>query len=212
VKAQEEYITAGILAGGRSRRLGRDKAFLNWQGRSLIEWSVMRAKGITSNVYLLAKDRAAYQHLSCPVLPDLYSTSSPLSGILTVSPFVKQWLLLLACDIVLFSDRLLPFLWEQRTPGKAVVVRSKEGLQPLLGFYPVELMEYWERAYQNGKYKLQPTLQSMPRIEISEFDLPRPQQGGAPFLNINRAADVENLRNLRTDMLVNKDSMNQDST
>ncbi|MCF7915300.1 MAG: molybdenum cofactor guanylyltransferase [Spirochaetaceae bacterium] len=202
MKPQEEHITAGILAGGRSRRLGRDKAFLNWQGRSLIEWSVMRAKGITSNVYLLAKDRAAYQHLSCPVLPDFYSTSSPLSGILTVGPFVKQWLLLLACDIVLFSDRLLPFLWEQRTPGKAVVVRSKEGLQPLLGLYPVELMGYWEQAYQNGNYKLQPTLQLMPRIEVAEYELPRPQQGEEPFLNINRAADVEQLQRLRTDMRV----------
>lgn len=203
MKGKEEHITAGILAGGRSRRLGRNKAFLNWQGRSLIEWSVMRAKGITSNVYLLGKDRAAYQHLSCPVLPDFYSTSSPLSGILTVGPFVKQWLLLLACDIVVFSDRLLPYLWEQRTAGKAVVVRSKEGLQPLLGFYPVELMGYWERAYQKGRYKLQPTLQRMPRVEVSESDLPRPQQGGAPFLNINRAADVEQLRSLRIDMSVN---------
>ncbi|HKK66342.1 MAG TPA: molybdenum cofactor guanylyltransferase [Clostridia bacterium] len=202
MKGKEEHITAGILAGGRSRRLGRDKAFLNWQGRSLIEWSVMRAKGITPTVYLLAKDRAAYQHLSCPVLPDFYSTSSPLSGILTVGPFVKQWLLLLACDIVLFSDRLLPFLWEQRTPGKAVVVRSKEGLQPLLGLYPVELMGYWERAYQKGNYKLQPTLQLMPRIEVAEYELPRPLQGGAPFLNINRAADVKQLQSLRTDMRV----------
>lgn len=197
---KEEHLTAGILAGGRSRRLGQDKAFLNWQGRSLVEWSLMRAKGVASNVYLLAKDRDAYQHLSCPVLPDFYSTSSPLSGILTVGPFVKQWLLLLACDIVLFSDRLLPYLWEQRTPGRAIVVRSEEGLQPLLGFYPVELMGYWEQAYQRGNYKLQPTLERMPRIEVPESDLPRPLQGGAPFLNINRAADVEQLRSLTTDI------------
>ncbi|MFO7731688.1 MAG: molybdenum cofactor guanylyltransferase [Spirochaetia bacterium] len=202
MKSKEEHLVAGILAGGQSRRLGQDKAFLNWQGRSLIEWSVIRAKGITSNIYLLAKDRAAYQHLSCTVLPDLYSTSSPLSGILTVSPFVKQWLLLLACDVVLFSNRVLPFLWEQRRPGQALVVRSKEGLQPLLGFYPVELMGYWEQAYQKGNYKLQPTLELMPRIEVSESDLPRPLQGGAPFLNINRAEDVEQLRSLRTDMRV----------
>lgn len=161
-----------------------------------MEWSVLSAKKIASDVYILAKEHTLYNRFGCPVLPDLYSTSSPLSGILTLGPFVKDWLLLLACDIVLFTDRLLPFLWEKREPGKAVVVHSKEGLQPLLGLYPAEHLSYWEKAYRSGNYKLQPVIMQMPRVEVSAGELPKPVHGGPSFLNINQAADVERLSQL----------------
>ena len=195
-KARKEHIVAGVLAGGTSRRLGRNKAFIEWRGRPLVEGSVLSAKKMTSDVYILAKEQALYKRIGCPVLPDLYSTPSPLSGILSVGPFVKDWLLLLACDIVLFTDRLLPFLWDKREAGKAVVVRSKEGLQPLLGLYPVEHLSYWEKAYKSGNYKLQPVITQMPRVEVAARELPKPIHGGPSFLNINQDADVERLLQL----------------
>ncbi len=197
-----EKIVAGILAGGQSRRLGRDKATIEWHQRSLIEWSFTRAQSITQNVYLLAKGQARYSHVHAPVLPDLYSTPTPLSGILTIGPFVKNWLLLLACDIVIFTDELLPYLWKQREPGKAVVVHSEEGLQPLLAYYPLEHMEYWEEAYRSGNYKLQPIVMQMPRVEVEAGELPRPLLGGPAFLNINHNADVARLRQLEAHMRV----------
>jgi len=192
-KTRKEHLVAGVLAGGTSRRLGRNKAFIEWRGRPLVEWSVLGAKKISSDVYILAKEQALYNRFDCPVLPDLYSTSSPLSGILTLGPFVKEWLLLLACDIVLLTDGLLPFLWNKRESGKAVVVHSKEGLQPLLGLYPAGHLSYWEKAYRSGNYKLQPVITQMPRVEVAPGELPKPEHGGPSFLNINQAADVERL-------------------
>lgn len=195
-KPAEAQVVAGILAGGQSRRLGRDKGLIRWKGRSLIEWSVLHAQSVTRHVYVLAKHREYYPNLQYPVLPDLYSTSSPLSGILTLAPFVKDWMLLLACDIVLFSDQILPYMWQQRSPGKAVVVKSAEGLQPLLGFYPVRHLQYWERAYRSGNYKLQPVLEQMPRVEIDATELPKPLNGDPVFLNINRKEDLYRLQEI----------------
>lgn len=195
-KAEEPQVVAGILAGGQSRRLGHDKGLIRWNGRTLIEWSLFHAQSVARPVYVLAKQRDYYSNLAYPVIPDFYSTSSPLSGILTLSPFVKDWMLLLACDIVLFSEQVLPYMWQQRSPGKAVVVKSAEGLQPLLGFYPVQHMRYWEKAYSSGNYKLQPVLEQMPRVEIDAADLPKPLNGGSAFLNINRKEDLDRLREL----------------
>ncbi|MFW5711442.1 MAG: molybdenum cofactor guanylyltransferase [Spirochaetota bacterium] len=192
----QAHLIAGVLGGGQSRRLGRDKGLIEWEGRRLIEWSVLSAQKVAQQVYVLAKDRNFYSDLACPVLPDFYSTSSPLSGILTLSPFVKEWMLLLACDIVLFSDQILPFLWEQRESGKAVVVRSEEGLQPLLGFYPAEHLGYWETAYRNANYKLQIVLEQMPRVEIDAAELPAPANGDIGFLNINRVEDLRRLERI----------------
>jgi len=191
------HIVAGVLGGGQSRRLGRDKGLIEWNGRSLIEWAVLSAQQVAQQVYVLAKNRHFYSDLACPVLPDLYSTSSPLSGILTLSPFVREWMLLLACDIVLFSDEILPYLWKQRESGKAVVVRSEEGLQPLLGFYPAEHIGYWEAAYRSANYKLQIVLEQMPRVEIDAADLPKPRNLDDSFLNINREEDLYRLERIR---------------
>ena len=193
---ERTQVIAGVLGGGQSRRFGRDKGLIEWNGRSLIEWAVLSAQRVAQQVYVLAKDRSFYSGLSCPVLPDFYSTSSPLSGILTLAPFVKEWMLLLACDIVLFSDQILPYLWEQRESGKAVVVRSDEGLQPLLGFYPAEHIRYWEAAYRNANYKLQPVLEQMPRVEINAAELPAPVNGDIGFLNINREEDLHTLERI----------------
>ncbi len=203
----QPHIVAGVLGGGQSRRLGRDKGLIQWNGRSLIEWSVVRAQTVASQVYVLAKNRSFYSHLTCPVLTDFYSTSSPLSGILTLAPFVKEWMLLLACDIVLFSDKVLPYIWSRREAGKAVVVRSEEGLQPLLGFYPAAHIPYWERAYRSGNYKLQTVLERMPRVEIEATEIPAgelhaPTDGTPVFLNINHSEDLERLRKIEQNMRV----------
>lgn len=200
--AHQPHVVAGVLGGGQSRRLGRDKGLIQWNGRSLIEWSVVRAKRVSRQVYVLAKSREFYSHLSCPVVSDFYSTSSPLSGILTLAPFVKEWMLLLACDIVLFSDEVLPYVWSRRKPGKTVVVRSEEGLQPLLGFYPAAHIPYWERAYRSGNYKLQTVLEQMPRVEIDAGELPTPANGTPVFLNINREEDLERLLKIEQNMRV----------
>ena len=111
-------------------------------------------------------------------------------------------MLLLACDIVLFSEQILPYMWQQRIPGKAVVVKSAEGLQPLLGFYPVQHMRYWENAYRSGNYKLQPVLEQMPRVEIDAAELPKPLHGGPVFLNINRKEDFDRLREIEPSVRV----------
>lgn len=193
---RQENLLAGILAGGQSRRLGTDKALIEWRGRSLLEWSIRRAEKLTENVFILAKQREHYEGLGVPVLVDLSTTLTPLSGILSVSPFVKEWLLLLACDIVIFSDELLKKIWERREPGRAVVLRSEEGLQPFLGLYPAEHLRIWEEAYRGGNYKLQPALDRMDRIILDSRDL-ETEIGTSPlFVNVNRPGDLEFLRSM----------------
>lgn len=191
-----ENLIAGILAGGQSRRLGTDKALIQWRGRSLLEWAVQRASALTNDVYILAKQQEPYERAGVPVLVDFSTTVTPLSGILSVSPFVKEWLLLLACDIVIFSNEILEKIWERREPGKAVVVRSEQGLQPFLGLYPAEHLSIWEEAYRSGNYKLQPALEGMKRIVLDSQDLEK-EIGESPlFVNVNRPEDLDYLSTL----------------
>jgi len=190
-------LVAGVLAGGLSRRLGIDKALIRWNGKTLLEHSLDSASGLSEDVYVLTKNRSAYERFGYPVLTDVLSTATPLSGIITIIPFVDEWLLLTACDIVILAEDLLPAMWDCRSPGKAVVVRSQEGLQPFLGLYPAGLLPLWEQAYRNGNFKLQTILAGMPKVILETGQLEK-DFGLAPvFANINRMTDIKILQGMR---------------
>lgn len=193
-------IVAGILAGGRSRRLGVDKAFIRWRGRYLLEHSIRGVSILTRDVFILAKDAQPYRNFGCPVLPDLTKDSTPLSGIVTVAPLVSEWLLLTACDIAVIRRELFLELWMQRAPDRAAVLRSPEGLQPFAALYPVGLLHMWVEAFERGRYRLQGTLEAMPKTVLSITDLEK-KYGQSPLLvNVNSSDDIRLLGGLAGDL------------
>lgn len=193
-------ILAGILAGGRSRRLGVDKAFIRWRGMNLLEHSIRNVSGLTRNVCILAKDVRPYRGFGCPVLPDMSSVSSPLSGIVTVAPYVSEWLLLTACDIVVLRQELFHELWIHRAPGRATVLRSPEGLQPFAALYPAELLPLWAEALERGQYRLQRTLEAMPKTILSITGLEKKYGQSPLLLNVNSRDELRRLEVLEDDM------------
>ncbi|MFP4617642.1 MAG: molybdenum cofactor guanylyltransferase [Spirochaetaceae bacterium] len=178
-----EHIVGGVLAGGGGRRYGADKAFAEWKGRPLVEYALQSVSSFAEQTYILSKEPDKFTRLPWTVIPDITTTPTPISGILSIAPFVKEWLLLAACDILLLDPEFIRTLKEAREPGKAVFPRTERGLQPLLAFYPKELLVYWERAYRSGNFKLRSTAERMPHVAV---DVP----GAAPFRNINRPEDL----------------------
>ncbi|MEA1910603.1 MAG: molybdenum cofactor guanylyltransferase, partial [Spirochaetota bacterium] len=107
-------IIAGILAGGGSRRFGSDKACAVYDGKSLLEWTIQNASEITDNINILTKKPDKYSFTGCNIIEDRLEVSTPISGIISIMPYVSDWLLLLACDIPFFEKKVLDFLWEKR--------------------------------------------------------------------------------------------------
>lgn len=183
-------VVAGILAGGGSRRFGSDKAFAVHEGKTLLERTVEKALHLTQEVYILAKEPAPYSSIDCPVLSDSFPVSTPLNGIISISPYVKGWLLLLACDIPFFDKGVLDLLWDNRSPDKAAVIRIAGKYQPFLGLYPRSVLHFWEEAFIRGDFHLQRVIESMPRIVFEEYDLEENGFSLSSFSNINTPADL----------------------
>ncbi len=184
-------VIAGILAGGGSRRFGSDKACAVYEGKSLLEWTVFNALSITDNINILTKNPGNYQFTGCNIIRDLTDVSTPISGIISIKPYVSDWLLLLACDIPFFEKKVLEFLWERRESEKATVIHVNGKYQPFLGLYPRNVLYYWEEAFLKGEYHLQRIIESMPKIVIEQSDLMFAGISLQSFLNINTPADLE---------------------
>lgn len=182
---------AGILSGGGSRRFGSDKAFVRWKGRTLLEWTIINAGHLTGDINILAKDVEKFSSLNYPVIEDIHDDATPLNGILSIIPYVEEWLLLLACDIPFFDSRVLDLLWNNRSKEKATVIRVMGKYQPFLGLYPVSVLHFWKEAYESGDYHLQRVVEKMPRRVFEEEELLTNNLSLASFSNINTPEDLE---------------------
>src|SRR5205085_12240677 len=88
-----------VLVGGRSSRMGRDKALLPYQSKTLLEYVAEQVLGAAGNVTLIG-DPECYGRLGYPVYPDRVPECGPLGGIYTaLSLSAGVWNLIAACDL-----------------------------------------------------------------------------------------------------------------
>jgi molybdenum cofactor guanylyltransferase len=143
----EDQITAIILAGGESTRMGQDKALLDLDGSTLLSHVCLVASQCTAQTYVISPWIEKYQnflpHDCQPVKERLVlnaSSNTPLIGFAQGLELVKtEWVLLLACDLPhLSSSQVKQWLLALTTvlPTEiAFLPRSVKGWEPLCGFY-----------------------------------------------------------------------------
>jgi len=96
-----------VLVGGRSSRMGCDKALLPWQGHTLVELVAAQARAVTGNITLVGQV-SRYANLGYPVIEDIFPGLGPLSGMhAALTHSRSDWNLILACDMPQISADLL---------------------------------------------------------------------------------------------------------
>lgn len=123
-----------VLAGGRSTRMGRDKALLPWGGRTLLEHIAGQVVQAAGSVTVIGPPER-YQHLGLPTLPDLHPGCGPLAGVETALASTEaEWNLIVACDLPFLDAAFFHRLFQlARKP--AVVPVSPRGPEPLCAVY-----------------------------------------------------------------------------
>ena len=109
-----QQIAAFILAGGRSSRMGTDKARLVWRGRLLVEWLCEQMRPLTRSVSIVVKSTEEYADLGVPMIVDSTSERATVHGIAAAlrAPG-PPWRLLLACDMPGIDAHVVRHLWRQ---------------------------------------------------------------------------------------------------
>ena len=141
-------LSAFILAGGRSSRMGRDKASLELEGQTLLERTLCLARQLTNKVFTVGPGRD---------LEDIYPNCGPLAGIHTALRSTSTDLnLLLAVDTPFLTAGLLRFLVEEAERSSAIVTlpRVAGRLHPLCAVYHRSFGAVAETALVSGRYKI----------------------------------------------------------
>lgn len=184
-------VTAFILAGGKSLRMGRDKAFVPWDGRALLERALGAALAVTPCARIAGARTKFEQYGS--VVEDIYPDRGPLGGIHAALRATETELnLILAVDLPYVTPALLSYLLEQArdTQHLATVPRLAVGWEPLCAVYRKEFAEVAEDALREGRNAIYPLLQDPGVLGIDEATLAACGFAARMFRNINTIMDI----------------------
>jgi len=163
---------AFVLVGGRSSRMGRDKALLRCNSRPLVEDVAVKAASIAGSVTLIGRPER-YSDLGFDCLPDLRSGLGPLAGIEAALDSGRGELnLVLACDMPGLERDWLSRLLSQarRTNALCLACRDESGmLHPLCAVYRSACLPFVRRALDARRLKL---LDLLGELDAASLEIP----------------------------------------
>ena len=184
-------MTGIILAGGRSSRMGRDKAFLPWGGTTLIELVLSILSPLVDEAIIVVKDARPFRHLKVQVVEDQDGDAHALGGVATgLAAASTQCCFVCACDMPFLNPDLIRFLCDEAQGYDWVLPRTEEGAQPLHAVYQTRLLPILRDQIQNQEWSFTSLVPKV-RVKIVEGEvLRRFDPGALSFVNLNTPEDV----------------------
>lgn len=171
-----------VLTGGRSSRMGQDKATLPWGGATLVEHVAASVRTAASQVTLVGAPER-YTHLGIAAVSDRYRDCGPLGGICTALEITSaDWNLIVACDMPgVTADFLSGLFQPAEAAGVDCVIPESNGLHPLCAVYHRRVGPVAKRRILSKSFKMHDFVASLQTLKF-----PSP----AAFLeNINTPQD-----------------------
>lgn len=185
-------FNALILAGGRSTRLGRDKAWLSYGRRSLIAHQIATVQKLKPNqIFISAKKGGNYESLGLPVLYETSPDRGPLAAIeqglrLSETPL----LLVLAVDMPKMEPVVLRRLGQIGRGRLGIVPRLDGKPEPLASFYPTEAARVASLLLGSGDASVHTFAQICATAHLLDyFDFP--ESFRRYFVNWSHPSDIE---------------------
>jgi molybdopterin-guanine dinucleotide biosynthesis protein A len=173
------HMPAVIFAGGKSSRMGEDKALLPFGGFStLAQYQYEKLKRYFEKVYISTKENKF--DFKAELIHDRYEVHSPLAGIVSIFETLKEdEIFILSVDAPFVEKKVIGVLMKEEREGyDAVIAQTQSGLQPLCGIYKRSLIPLAEQELKENRHRLTHLLQH----SKSKFVLFEEED---PFANLN---------------------------
>ncbi len=181
-----------ILAGGASRRMGRDKAFVEYDGTPMIERTLAVAQKLSQNITIISNKPDCFKKFGESVYPDTIPGMGPLSGLYTGFKVTDaKELLLVACDMPLVSEKVMAFILSCRDrPGDAVIPFVEGREQGLFGIYRVSAIAKFRERIEKTEIQFNEFRMGLEKSYITENEFKNVEPGLGSFMNVNRPEDL----------------------
>lgn len=186
-------LSVAIMAGGKSSRMGTDKAFVPLLGKPLIAYLLASVATLDPAETVIITNRPeAYAHLGLPTASDLMPGMGPLGGIYTaLHTCVNPDVLVLACDVPFTNPALLAYMASLRADRHDIIVPVRDGHpQGLQAIYHQRCAGAIRDCLEAGRLKVIAAYERLRVRYLDETEWRPFDPDGLSFLNVNTPADL----------------------
>lgn len=179
-------VAGVILAGGKSSRMGRNKALLPYQGKPLIESIYRIMAELFDQVAVVTNNPEEYAFLPCSKIPDIHVGMGSIAGIhagLHWSP--EERIFVVGCDMPFLDKELVRRLADLSVGARGVVPSTPGGLEPLHAIYSKRLLPLFDEALQSDRKCLIDLIAFMDAKVIPAEEIAAISPGFRSFINLN---------------------------
>jgi len=187
-----ENVTAAILCGGRSRRMGFDKAFLMEDEQYLLLQTAGRLQSLFEQVVLVSNTKAKFagrtDFTEFRIIEDHYMEKGPMGGISTALEQVQtEYVFIMACDMPLPDTGLIGRMYRKLEEDQVLVCSHQGKLEPLLAFYHKSCLPVFKKQMEIGELKPR---SAFPALNVGLYCLSDTEIN--TIVNLNTPEDVQN--------------------
>ena len=193
----EHNILGSILAGGQSKRMGKDKSFLEINNKKLIEYSIDKVKKYLKDLIVVTNsDNEFFLKNNLTTVKDcMEGQLGPLVGILTAMKWAKNnsnkysWIATFPCDTPFFPEIIIKsFIKESKKKESLILCASSHGRRHnIFGLWSLDLYDKLKNDLVNNKVRKVEDWTKKNKIKNLEFKF----EDYDPFFNINTQKDLE---------------------
>ena len=157
MREKVENVSGVFLAGGKSRRMGRDKRELKINGESLFERGLRAFEQLFDEVQIVVAEMSPIvQDSTHSVVTDLVPQCGSAGGLYTgLFHSTNPNVFVAACDMPFLNNRLIRYLCGQAGGFDVVMVKLSSGLQPTHGVYSKRCLPVFEHMIKTREFRLQ---------------------------------------------------------
>jgi molybdopterin-guanine dinucleotide biosynthesis protein A len=185
-------VTCLILCGGRSKRMGRPKAFLPYGGTTMVNHILSTVRDLFAETFLVANEPESFEDFDVDVVKDILPYRGPLGGILSgllVSQHSHAFVV--ACDMPLIDPKVVREMCSKRNEHDVIVASHEDGIEPLLGVYSKNCIRPLEESLFNGDLSLRDFLSG---LSSSTYEIDDGESRNLPcYFNVNTPQDYSRL-------------------
>ncbi len=192
-------ITAAILAGGRSMRMGVDKTLLPVDGEPLVSRVAEAVRQVCAHTIVVTNRPEGMAEAGLPsdvrVLADEVAYQGPLGGLVTALKNAEdEWVLAVAADMPWLNPGIVRALWAARNGGQVVVPLTEKGPEPLLALYHRDCLPVARKVLDSGRRRLVAIFASVKAVEVPVDSLREVDPELLSLVNVNTPQDLEDAR------------------
>jgi molybdopterin-guanine dinucleotide biosynthesis protein A len=192
-------VGAIILAGGKNKRIGRNKAFIQLStGETILQNAINILRPIFPEIIIVTNRKEAYQKFNVSVVEDLIKERGPLGGIFTGLCYsLSKHNFVVACDMPFIQPDVIGLLLKESGTYDVVIPEVNGEVEPLFAVYSKNCIPVMFEHLQKQNLKIRQVLGKLQVKRIGAEEIERLDPEHLSFFNVNTEEDLRRAGRLR---------------